>query len=85
MPQVHSLEGLFEAIHFRAKVMHEISRLHKGEMAAVKGIDVLRLRELIDHAGLLVDISCDNSPKQQVIGGRARRYVIFLVCCWRTD
>ncbi len=49
--------------------MHEISRLHKGEMAAVKGIDVLRLRELIDHAGLLVDISCDNSPKQQVIGG----------------
>ena len=64
-----SLETLFEAIHFRAKVMHEISRLHKGEMAAVKGIDALRLRELIDHAGLLVDISCDNSPKQQVIGG----------------
>jgi len=64
-----SLETLFKAIHVRAKIMHDISRLHKGEMAAVKGIDVLRLRELIDNAGLLVDISCDNSPSQQVIGG----------------
>lgn len=64
-----SLEKLFEAIHFRAKVMHDISRLHKGEMAAVKGLDTLRLRELIDSAGLIVDISCDNTPNQQVIGG----------------
>ncbi|MGR4048780.1 ACP S-malonyltransferase [Kosakonia cowanii] len=64
-----SLETLFEVIHFRAKVMHDISRLYKGEMAAVKGIDVQRLRELIDNSGLLVDISCDNSPRQQVIGG----------------
>ena len=64
-----SLETLFGIIHFRASVMHEESLRNKGAMLAVKGMNHGQLQTLIDESGLAVDISCDNTPRQQVVGG----------------
>ncbi|GLR09740.1 malonyl CoA-ACP transacylase [Mixta theicola] len=64
-----TLEALFSLIHFRAATMHELSKRNKGSMLAVKGVDYLTTRKLIaDHSPEL-DISCDNSCRQQVVGG----------------
>jgi len=64
-----SLETLFRTIHFRASTMHELSMKHKGTMLALKGVNYPTLSEMIVRSGIEVDISCDNTPNQQVIGG----------------
>lgn len=64
-----SLETLFRTIHFRASTMHEESTKHKGSMLALKGVDYATLSEMIACSGIELDISCDNTPNQQVIGG----------------
>ncbi|MCU6663137.1 ACP S-malonyltransferase [Silvania hatchlandensis] len=64
-----TLEALFGMIHVRANIMHDISQRHKGAMLAVKGADYQTMKNLISGSGMAVDISCDNSPCQQVIGG----------------
>ncbi|WP_285111480.1 ACP S-malonyltransferase [Leclercia adecarboxylata] len=66
-----TLETLFKLIHVRANIMNDISKEHKGAMLAVKGADFQTLSNLISHSGLPLDISCDNSQRQQVIGGVA--------------
>lgn len=66
-----TLETLFKLIHVRANIMNDISKEHKGAMLAVKGADYQTLSNLISHSGLPLDISCDNSQRQQVIGGVA--------------
>jgi len=66
-----ALEALFDMIHVRANIMHEISQRHKGAMLAVKGADYPTIQSLILSSGMAVDISCDNSQRQQVIGGTA--------------
>ena len=64
-----TLETLFKMIHARAEIMNNLSKVHKGAMLAVKGVDSRTMRNLISSSALPVDISCDNSPRQQVIGG----------------
>ncbi|WP_343646844.1 ACP S-malonyltransferase [Enterobacter sp.] len=64
-----SLETLFRTIHFRASTMDAVSKVHKGAMLALKGITPAQLAETISRSGIAVDISCDNTPVQQVIGG----------------
>ena len=64
-----SLETLFKMIDFRAKVMNELSKVNKGSMLAVKGMDYLAMRALLARSDRELDISCDNSRRQQVIGG----------------
>jgi [acyl-carrier-protein] S-malonyltransferase len=64
-----SLETLFSTIRFRASVMDALSKRNKGTMLAVKGIDYPTLKALIARSGLAVDICCDNSRQQQVVGG----------------
>lgn len=66
-----SLETLFQMIHFRANVMNDLSHSNKGHMLAVKGIDHQRLQDLITYSGMAIDISCDNSRHQQVVGGES--------------
>jgi [acyl-carrier-protein] S-malonyltransferase len=66
-----SLETLFRMIDFRANTMNEVSQRNKGGMIAVKGLGYTDLRKLLNDAELEVDISCDNSRCQQVIGGTA--------------
>lgn len=66
-----TLETLFEMIHARATIMDDISKKHKGAMLAVKGADFQTIRNLIAQSGLPLDISCDNSHRQQVVGGVA--------------
>jgi len=64
-----SLETLFRTIHFRASNMDAVSNVHKGSMLALKGITHTRLAETIARSEIALDISCDNTPLQQVIGG----------------
>lgn len=64
-----TLENLFRMIHFRSRLMDELSKVNKGAMQAVKGIDYPTMAALIAGSGIAVDISCDNSRRQQVIGG----------------
>jgi len=64
-----SLETLFRTIQFRANTMHEESKKHKGSMLALKGVNYSTLSEMIACSGIELDISCDNTPNQQVIGG----------------
>lgn len=64
-----TLETLFRMIHFRASLMDQLSKTHKGLMQAVKGIDYATMSALIAETDSEVDISCDNSTRQQVIGG----------------
>ena len=64
-----SLETLFGMIHFRASLMHDESQRNKGAMLAVKGINREQLQTMITESGIALDISCDNTPRQQVIGG----------------
>ncbi|MGD8203776.1 ACP S-malonyltransferase [Pantoea sp. FN0305] len=64
-----TLEALFSLIQFRAATMHELSKKHKGSMLAVRGMNYLAVRDLIAAYGAELDISCDNSCRQQVIGG----------------
>ncbi len=64
-----TLDDLFRMIHFRSRLMDELSKVNKGAMQAVKGIDYASMAALIAESGLEVDISCDNSRRQQVIGG----------------
>ncbi len=66
-----TLDDLFRMIHFRSRLMDELSKVNKGAMQAVKGVDYARMATLIAKTGLEVDISCDNSRRQQVIGGTA--------------
>lgn len=64
-----TLETLFRLIHFRAVLMHDLSMRHKGSMLVINGIDHPGLCALINSAGIDLDISCDNSRNQQVVGG----------------
>lgn len=64
-----SLETLFRTIHFRASTMDAVSKVHKGTMLALKGMTHTQLAETIARSGIALDISCDNTPHQQVIGG----------------
>ncbi len=66
---VITLEALFKMIDFRAKVMDELSKVNRGAMVAVKGVDYLAMRDLLARSDMELDISCDNSRRQQVIGG----------------
>lgn len=66
-----TLEALFGMIHVRANIMHDVSQHHKGAMLAIKGADYQMMKNLISDSGMAVDISCDNSQRQQVIGGSA--------------
>ncbi len=51
--------------------MHDESQRNKGAMLAVKGINREQLQTMITESGIALDISCDNTPRQQVIGGNA--------------
>lgn len=64
-----TLEELFKMIHFRSQLMDELSKVNKGIMLAVKSVDYDTLLALIAKSGFELDISCDNSQRQQVIGG----------------
>lgn len=64
-----TLEDLFKMIHFRSTLMNELSKVNKGAMYAVKGINYQTITDLIARSGAEVDVSCDNSRRQQVIGG----------------
>lgn len=64
-----TLEDLFRMIHFRSRLMDELSKVNKGAMLAVKGMDYPGAAALIAQAHSDVDISCDNSRRQQVLGG----------------
>lgn len=64
-----TLENLFRLIHLRSQVMDEVSKKNKGYMLAVKGVDHTALSQMITESDLPIDISCDNSRQQQVVGG----------------
>ncbi|HBN2489964.1 TPA: ACP S-malonyltransferase [Klebsiella oxytoca] len=64
-----NLEALFRMIHTRSKIMNDLSKIHKGAMLAVKGADFETLTNMISASGIPVEVSCDNSCRQQVIGG----------------
>lgn len=64
-----SLETLFRTLHFRACTMDAVSKKQKGAMIALKGADYATLSDIITRSGIALDISCDNTPRQQVIGG----------------
>lgn len=64
-----SLETLFRTLHFRASTMDAVSKKQKGAMLALKGADFATLSDIITRSGIALDISCDNTPRQQVIGG----------------
>lgn len=64
-----TLEDLFRIIHFRSTLMHDLSLASKGSMLVVKGCDRASLTELLAQTEIEAEISCDNSRKQQVIGG----------------
>ncbi|MEB8292594.1 ACP S-malonyltransferase [Klebsiella michiganensis] len=64
-----SLEALFSMIHARSNIMNDLSKIHKGAMLAVKGTDFKTLTDMISASGIPVEVSCDNSYRQQVIGG----------------
>ncbi|CAM3928892.1 ACP S-malonyltransferase [Rahnella bruchi] len=64
-----SLEDMFRAVHYRAELMDELSKCYKGSMLAVKSLDYASLSALIADSDLPLEISCDNSNQQQVIGG----------------
>jgi len=74
---VMTLETLFRMIHFRAGLMHELSIRYQGSMMVVNGIDHAALRTLITRSGMALDISCDNSRKQQVVGGTTQALAAF--------
>ncbi|HCK0912856.1 ACP S-malonyltransferase [Klebsiella michiganensis] len=64
-----SLEALFRMIHTRSNIMNDLSKINKGTMLAVKGADFKTLTNMISASGIPVEVSCDNSCRQQVIGG----------------
>ena len=64
-----TLETLFRTIHFRANLMHQQSEKNKGSMLALKGMDYATLQGIIARTDMALDISCDNTPRQQVVGG----------------
>ncbi|KIS43401.1 ACP S-malonyltransferase [Kosakonia radicincitans] len=66
-----TLETVFELIRFRANLMHQQSEKNKGTMLALKGVDYDTLHNIISRSGIELDISCDNTPRQQVVGGQA--------------
>ncbi|MGP3590089.1 ACP S-malonyltransferase [Vagococcus sp. WN89Y] len=72
-----SLEALFRLIHFRANLMNDLSRRYPGSMLVVNGIDYVGLHTLIDHSGVTLDICCDNSHKQQLVGGTMQALAEF--------
>lgn len=72
-----TLETLFALIHFRATTMHALSKRYPGTMLAIKGLDYLATRDLIRECGAELDISCDNSCRQQVVGGTAAALSAF--------
>lgn len=72
-----TLETLFALIYFRATTMHALSKQHPGSMLALKGLDYLTTRDLMREYGAELDISCDNSCRQQVIGGTAAALSAF--------
>lgn len=49
--------------------MDAVSKKQKGAMLALKGADFATLSDIITRSGIALDISCDNTPRQQVIGG----------------
>ncbi|QHM70566.1 ACP S-malonyltransferase [Mixta intestinalis] len=64
-----SLEDTFRVIHFRSTLMNTLSKMNKGSMLAVKGMDYLAMCKRIENSGIELDVSCDNSRRQQVVGG----------------
>lgn len=72
-----TLEDLFKLIHFRAQLMHELSLETKGAMCVVKGVDYQTITALITRFGVELDVSCDNSHRQQVIGGSSAALTAF--------
>ncbi|SFN23988.1 [acyl-carrier-protein] S-malonyltransferase [Izhakiella capsodis] len=66
---VFSLETLFSTVHFRANTMNALSINNKGAMLAVKGAAHATLSDMLLRSGMPLDISCDNTPNQQVVGG----------------
>lgn len=70
---VIDLESLFKLINFRSKLMQELSENKKGVMYVVKSQSNSEVVNLIDQQGFngVIEICCDNSNNQQVIGGEA--------------
>lgn len=68
---VIDLESLFKLIDFRSRLMQELSENKKGIMYVVKNKSNSEIINLIDQQGLngVIEICCDNSNNQQVIGG----------------
>ncbi|OAT30504.1 ACP S-malonyltransferase [Proteus myxofaciens] len=68
---VINLETLFKMINFRSSLMQELASCHKGIMYIVRNCSYDKLCELINEqdVGQAVNICCDNSDNQQVIGG----------------
>lgn len=64
-----TLEDLFRIIYARSTIMNNLSQMRKGAMLAVKGVDHQKILSLISESGLAIDICCDNSRFQQVVGG----------------
>jgi [acyl-carrier-protein] S-malonyltransferase len=64
-----SLETLFSMIHFRAGLMNDESHKNKGSMLVIKEMGYAQLRDMIADSGIALDISCDNTPHQQIVGG----------------
>lgn len=74
---VFTLETLFRIIHFRAQTMDLLSKTHKGSMLALKGISNSSLSDYLIQSEAELDISCDNTPLQQVIGGSGQALNAF--------
>ncbi|ADU69028.1 ACP S-malonyltransferase [Pantoea sp. At-9b] len=72
-----TLENLFNVIHFRAQLMHELSLENKGAMCVVKGVDYQAISAMMTRFDADLDVSCDNSPRQQVIGGHTPALTAF--------
>ncbi|MBW5407762.1 ACP S-malonyltransferase [Morganella morganii] len=68
---VIDLESLFKLINFRSELMQGLSESKKGVMYVVKNKSNSEVVNLIDQQGFngIIEICCDNSNNQQVIGG----------------
>ncbi|HIE0658579.1 MULTISPECIES: ACP S-malonyltransferase [unclassified Providencia] len=77
---VMDMETLFKAIDKRSIIMQSLAREKKGAMYVVKKYSYNKLWELIEYLGLtpFVNICCDNSNNQQVIGGRLEEVKVLV-------
>ncbi|WP_294108713.1 ACP S-malonyltransferase [Providencia sp.] len=74
------METLFKAIDKRSIIMQSLAKEKKGVMYVVKKYSHNKLWNIIEYLGLnpFVNICCDNSNNQQVIGGRFEEVKILV-------